>query len=179
MHTLKPSHSALHSFCIKPDYRFDSQRSGEDVLLLLRAHPVTQLPWVVNSIVLLLVLLFLNFLFFKFLTTNQIIFANLFGLAFIFAYVWFNFLSWFFNVGIITNKRIFDIDYHAVIYREITETQFSKVEDVTAKSGGFFSSIFNYGNIFVQTAGTEVNIEFHNVPKPSEASRIISNLVPR
>lgn len=95
----------------------------------------------------------------------------------ILSYIWFNFISWYFNVGIITNERIIDVDFHAVIYKEVTETILPKVEDVTAKSGGFFSAIFNYGNVFVQTAGTEANIEFHNVPKPAEVTKIINDLV--
>ncbi|OGK24484.1 hypothetical protein A2954_07625 [Candidatus Roizmanbacteria bacterium RIFCSPLOWO2_01_FULL_37_12] len=178
MHSLKPSHNLLHSFCIKPSYRFETQHTNEQLILVLRAHPITQLPWVINSLILIVVLIFLNFLFFNFLSGTQTLFANFFGLAIIFAYIWFNFLSWFFNVGIITNERIIDIDFHAVIYKEVTETQLSKVEDVTAKSGGFFASVFNFGNVFVQTAGTEVNIEFVNIPKPAEVTKIINNLVP-
>ncbi len=178
MHNLKPSHSILHSFCVKPGYRFETQHLTEQVILVLRAHPITQLPWIFNSIFLLIILFFLNFLFLNFLSTSQTLFANIFGLAVIFAYIWFNFLSWFFNVGIITNERIIDIDFHTVIYKEVTETQLAKVEDVTAKSGGFFASIFNYGTVFVQTAGAEVNIEFINVPKPSEVTKIINSLVP-
>lgn len=178
MNNLRPSHSYLHSFCVKPSYRFETQHASEQVILVLRAHPITQLPWIINSLILIIVLFFLNFLFLNFLSTPQTIFVNVFGFAFIFAYIWFNFLSWFFNVGIITNERIIDVDFHVVIYKEVTETQLAKIEDVTAKSGGFFASVFNFGNIFVQTAGTEVNIEFHNVPKPSEVTKIINSLVP-
>ena len=178
MHNLKPSRSLFHSFCVKPNYRFETQHASEQLILVLRAHPITQLPWVINSIVLLVVLFFLNFFFFNFFTASQTFFANFFGLAFIFAYIWFNFLSWFFNVGIITSERVVDIDFHAVIYKEVTETQLSKVEDVTAKSGGFFASIFNFGTVFVQTAGTEVNIEFPNIPKPAEVTKIINSLIP-
>jgi hypothetical protein len=54
----------------------------------------------------------------------------------------------------------------------------NKIEDVTSKSGGFFSSVFDYGNVFVQTAGTEANVEFMNIPKPSEVVKIINSLLP-
>ena len=52
-----------------------------------------------------------------------------------------------------------------------------KIEDVTSKTGGFLSSIFDYGNVFVQTAGTEANIEFVNIPKPSQVAQIINSLI--
>lgn len=178
MHNLKPKHSLLHSFCIKPAYRFETQHAKENTILVLRAHPFTQLPWILNSVILLLGVFFLNFLYLNFLSPGQIIFTNFFLLVLVLAYVFFNFLTWYFNVGIITNERIIDIDFHAVIYKEVTETQLNKVEDVTAKSGGFFASVFNYGNVFIQTAGTEANIEFFHVPSPSEITRIINDLIP-
>ncbi|MBI4008697.1 PH domain-containing protein [Candidatus Roizmanbacteria bacterium] len=177
MDKVKTSHSLLHAYCIKPAYRFETQQADEQIILMLRAHPITQLPWILNSFFLFVLLVFLNFLFPQFFSTSQIIFLNLFGGTVIFSYIWFNILSWFFNVGIITNERIIDVDFHGVIYKEVTETKLSKVEDVTTKSGGFIASLFNYGNVFIQTAGTELNIEFINIPKPSEATKIINDLI--
>jgi hypothetical protein len=105
------------------------------------------------------------------------IFFNLFAIGIVFGYFWFNLVGWFFNVGIVTNQRIIDIDLHSILYKEVTMAIIKKIEDVTSKSGGFFSSVFNYGNVFVQTAGTEANIEFMNIPKPSEAAKIINSLL--
>lgn len=178
MDTSKRSHGILHSFCIRPDYRFENQNPDEEIILVLRAHPVTLIPWIINSIFLFAVLISLNFLLPKFLNAGQILFLDIFGIAFILAYIWFNFLSWFFNIGIVTSSRIIDVDFHAVIYREITATHLSKIEDVTAKSGGFIASVFNFGNVFVQTAGSEINIEFINIPRPVDATKIINDLIP-
>jgi hypothetical protein len=74
---------------------------------------------------------------------------------------------------------VIDIDLHSILYKEVTMAVLGKIEDVTSKSGGFFSSIFNYGNVFVQTAGTEANVEFINIPRPSEVTKIINSLLPR
>ena len=59
----------------------------------------------------------------------------------------------------------------------MTATTISKIEDVTSKVGGFFRSIFDYGNILVQTAGEEPNIEFLGVPHPSQIVKIINELM--
>ncbi len=179
MDNLQPVHSMLHSFCIKPNVKFETQNDQEEVILVLRAHPITQIGWIINSFIFLIVFILLNFFLPSFLSPTQIFFADIFGLAVIFSYVFFNFLSWFFNLGIVTNQRIVDVDFHAVIYKEVTETVFAKVEDVTDKSAGFFASIFDYGNVFIQTAGTEINIEFINIPKPSDVVKIIENFVPQ
>ena len=93
------------------------------------------------------------------------------------SYFWFVFLNWYFNVGIISNKRIVDVDFNVVLYKEVTYTLLSHIEDVTSKSGGFFESVFDYGNLFIQTAGTEVNTEFINIPHPSAAAKIIDMVI--
>ena len=71
-----------------------------------------------------------------------------------------------------------DVDFYSIIYREMTSAYLDKIEDITVKSGGFFDTIFNYGNLFIQTAGTEENIDFFEIPKPDEVDTIISDLIP-
>jgi len=51
------------------------------------------------------------------------------------------------------------------------------IEDVNVKSSGFISSIINYGNVFVQTAGSEINTEFMQIPQPEKAAHIIQNIL--
>ena len=177
MDKIKERYHVLHSFCLRPKIKFDGQNNKESVILILRAHPITQVYWVINAFILLITLILLNFVFVTFLNTGQILFLGSFGLAMIFSYIWFNFLSWYFNVGIATTQRIVDIDFHSVLYKEVTVAMLGKVEDVTSKTGGFFSSIFDYGNVFLQTAGTEANIEFLNIPKPSRVAEIINQLI--
>ena len=40
------------------------------------------------------------------------------------------------------------------------------------------ASLFNFGNVFVQTAGNELNIEFTNVPGSSDVVKIINSVIP-
>ncbi len=178
MDLTKPSQRFLHTFAIRPDVSFDQQQPQEEVILLLRAHPVTQIPWIFNTFILFILLIvttsFLNIVF----NPLQIMFSFVFGLAFIISYAWLNFLHWFFNVGVITDRRILDIDFSGITYKEVTETLLEKVEEITEKSSGYLGSIFNYGTLYVQTAGASINIEFDNIPDPSTAVRIINSLVP-
>ncbi len=173
------SHQLLHSYCLNPEVRFESQGLNEHVLLVLRAHPITQIPWIFNTLVLFILIIVLNVFLFSLLSGRQILFTNIFGFAVLLSYIWFNFLNWFFNVGVVTTLRIIDVDFTSVIYKEVTETRLDRVEDITSKSGGYFESFFDYGNVFVQTAGKDTYIEYMNVPKPSEAVRIIDELIGR
>lgn len=92
------------------------------------------------------------------------------------AYIWLNILIWFFNVGIITTERVVDIDFHGVIYKEITEARLDKIQDITEKAGGFAESFFNFGHLYLQTAGGEQNIEFDNVPHTAMVIKLIHQL---
>lgn len=176
MDTTKTSHNFLHTFCIRPALRFATQSDNEEVILVVRAHPFTQIYWLINSIGLLVLLFLLDYFFSMFLNPLQVLFTFVFSILIVSAYIWLNILIWFFNVGIITNERVIDIDFHAVIYKEITEARLDKIQDVTEKAGGFFESYFDYGNLFIQTAGGEQNIEFNNIPHPPTVVKIIHEL---
>jgi hypothetical protein len=113
----------------------------------------------------------------SFFSINQIFVLDCFGLAFLLTFIWINILNWYFNVGIVTNKRVVDIDFHGIIYKEVTVARLNKIEDITVKSGGYFASFFDYGNVFIQTAGTEANVEFENIPFPSQVAQSINQLL--
>lgn len=169
--------SAFYSYSLNPQAKFDTQEDGEKVYLLLRSHPFTQIGWILGSILFFILLFSFNFFIQSFFNPGQIFLINLFFTIIIFSYIWFNILNWYFNVGIITSKRIIDIDFYAVLYKEITNAQLGRIEDTTVKSGGYLESFFDHGSIFVQTAGTEANVEFINVPHPSDAVQIINKLL--
>ncbi len=176
MEKLVASNKCFYSFCLKPPLKFESQFDGEETLLVLRSHPFTQIFWLINVFIMLLILFFVNMVLPLIFDLNQIIIITIFCIVFILSYSFFNLINWYFNVGIITNKRVIDIDYYYVLYKEITVAYLNKIQDVTVKSGGFFDSIFDYGDIFIQTAGTDPNIEFLNIPKPNKVREIICQL---
>lgn len=167
----------FHSFALNPKIVFETQRVSEKVLIMVRSHPITQIPWIFNSLVFLILLLILDFFFAPMLTLMQVLTINIFVLVFVFSYIWFNYLNWFFNVGIITNERVVDVDFHNIIYKEINIARLDKVEDITSKGAGYFGSLFNYGHLFIQTAGSEVNLEFHSIPDPSGVAHIVNGLL--
>jgi hypothetical protein len=175
---LKPKHNISHSFLVSPDVCFNTQHANEKVVLVVRQFPLTQLGWILNAIVISFLLLFLNLVMPFVLSTIQIFTLNIFGIVFIFAYVWINFLLWYFTVGMVTTERVIDLDFKSALYKEFTATTLLKVSDITTKVGGFFGSIFHYGDVFVKTEGFEQNIEFGNIPEPSEVVKIINSLMP-
>lgn len=175
----------LANFIEKPlDVRFSDQHDHEKILLVLRRHWITNVGWIVISLLLLVVPVFalsiVDLINFIPMTIPTLLILT--GVAFwylgTFGFILMNFLFWFYNVGIVTTDRIIDVDFVHLLYSEITATTIPKIEDVTNKRGGFLSVFFDYGNVFVQTAGTDANIEFMGIPNPTKVVRIISQLIP-
>ncbi len=177
---LKKQNKVLHSFCIFPEADFNLRHKDEKIVAIIRSHPITQLPWIFNSFLFFLLILFLNSyvfpLFSSILNFPKILAINFFLFSLLFSYILLNITAWFFNVGIITTKRVLDLDYSPLTYREFAGTGIENVEDITSTSAGPFSNIFRYGNVEVQTAGTEQNIEFVKVPFPDQIVKIINQL---
>ena len=133
------------SLLIQPEVTFEIQRSTEQVVLIVRKHPLTQIPWMFNALLLALVTILLNFFIVNFFSFNQILVFNLFAVVFIFAYAWLNFLFWYFTVGIVTNERVLDLDFYNIIYKEFTATTIQQISELTTKIGGFFGSLLDFG----------------------------------
>jgi len=94
-----------------------------------------------------------------------------------FGFVLVNFITWYFNVYIVTNERIIDVDFLNLLYKQLSSTRIARIQDVTYKLGGVIRSLFDFGDVFIQTAGTEPNFEFEAVPHPEAVVRKISELM--
>lgn len=174
---LPEKHRTWHSFCTHPDVRFENQGQNEEVLLTMRAHPITLFPFILNSLIFFILIFSLNMFIAHFLTQFQLIYINSFLIMFILLYIWIGIINWYFNVGIVSNQQIVDVDFSAIGNKELTRTKLGKVEDITVKTGGFFPGLFDFGNIFIQTAGTEVNTEFIHIAHPNDAQHIIQSIL--
>src|SRR3990167_3766788 len=100
-----PSAKALFSYLNYPDVKFETYEPGEKVILLVRAHPFTQIYWIIYSLLFIFILYASNFFIGDFFKGSQIFMINLFVIVFIASYIWLSFLNWYFNVGIVTNRR--------------------------------------------------------------------------
>lgn len=165
------------------DLRFQTQEAGETVVLLLRAHWITNIPWVIAGILLaitpffLIPLLLSTAIFPIPLPPNYITFGTLLWYMGTFSFLIIEFLLWYFTVSLVTTERIVDIDLNDLLHKDISETRISHVEDVNSQTGGFIRSLFDYGDVFVQTAGKHANFEFLAVPHPQEVVKIVNQLV--
>ena len=177
----------LCSFCHKPKgLSFQTQKEDETIILFLRsAFLGKNLSWIIMSVILIIlppiIAVFLTNTNLGFFNSSEIsrfiIVFLLFYYLFIFNYAFLNFLTWFYNVFIVTTERIIEINYSDVVVHDMAETKLSHIEDVRYAQSGFVPSFLDSGNIYIQTAGTEENFEVRGVPKPREITNIIEDLI--
>lgn len=161
---------------------FQDQEADETILLLLRRHFVTNIPWIASALILsiLPIVLFpfiLAFFPFPLPSMNILILILAFYYLLIFGITLLNFTLWYFQVGLVTSLRIIDVDINGILYRQVSEARNDDIQDVSYEQVGFLRSLFNYGIVLVQTSASIQNIEFDRVPKPSVVSRIIADLI--
>lgn len=175
----KPAKGNLSAYMVNPkELHFETQDREEKIFLLLRRHVVTNLRWILTALLFMVVPVFSPlFPVFGFLPMRfQLLFLVLWYLL-ITAYVFEHFLSWYYNVYIITDERIVDVDFHSLMYKEVAQAKIDNIQDVTFVMGGLSSSWFNYGTVFIQTAGEQREFDFDDVPHPNRVAKILNELI--
>jgi membrane protein YdbS with pleckstrin-like domain len=75
---------------------------------------------------------------------------------------------------LVTDRSLVQIMQKTLFIRKVSRLSMSNVEDVNEEQRGILASIFNFGTLTVQTAGTMENFIFTLCPHPAElADRII------
>ncbi|NCN87610.1 MAG: hypothetical protein GW941_01800 [Candidatus Pacebacteria bacterium] len=174
-----PSTGVLSAFLPKPvAVSFDNQDISENIILVLRSHPLTLFkPFLITIVMILLPFLFGSVGIFDFLPGNYQSAALILWFMIIFGFVFEVFLTWFFSVYIITDERIIDVDFLSLIHKNISSAKTDKIEDVTTITGGALQSMFDFGSIKIQTAGAKAEIIFENVPYPSRVTKLLNELI--
>ena len=85
-------------------------------------------------------------------------------------------IEYYYDIWIITNKRIIDMEQKSLFNHITSELRLDKIQDVTFEIKGFLASVFHYGNIYVQTAGSVQRFAFEEIPKSQKIKRLIIDL---
>lgn len=191
----KKDHKRLHPFTLRSfsqnpiKISFQDQEEDEKILLLLRSHPVTNIPWIFITFLFTAIPLVFSLFNFKFFTFGGINFSDIplsftiFFLIFyylvVFNYALINFMNWYYNVFLVTQKRVVDIDFFDLVYHNVALTKVNLIQDADYTQVGFIQSLFDYGNVFIQTAADKPNFEALKVPKPAIVMKTIEELMGR
>lgn len=173
-----------YSFLVKPkNFTFKEREESEEVLLVLRPHWFSNIKWVLITFLMIFVPSLLRYLSFGTAIFNVNILpgayefiATLIWFTFVFIFAFESFLSWYFDLYIITDRRVIDIHFNNLLDVKSSEANIDVIQDVTSRVSGFAQTMFNYGNVTIQTAGTVGELCFEKVPNPSRVTEVLQEL---
>jgi uncharacterized membrane protein YdbT with pleckstrin-like domain len=164
------------------EFYIPHRQKGEKIILLLRRHYIIVLAkiifWAIAATMPPLFYLILGDII------KQMFDGKMFGPILVlftstyYLYVWLfafqSFVDYYLDAWIITNRRIINIEQHGLFARTVSEQKLHRVQDVTSELKGFFSTMFDFGNVYVQTAGENPRFVFKQVPAPYQISKKIA-----
>ena len=164
-------------------FHFRGQNPNEEILLVVRRHWFDILKQFLMVFLMALLLIFSFYAFPYFLgdfsetKLQSLIFFLESGFAvLIWLYAFLIWIDYYFDVWIITDKRIINVEQKGLFMRHISELELPKVQDVTTEIDGIIPSLLNYGDVYIQTAGTVTRFIFWHVPNPYKIKGIIMKL---
>jgi hypothetical protein len=160
-----------------PHTSYEGEDKDEVILYVLRQSFWRNVGWITGSILLVFVPFIVLPLLPSFIDPALKLTIVMFWYLVLFGYTFQRFINWFFNVYIISNKKIIDVDFHGILYKNISEAALTSVEDVTSVVKGAMGVTFNIGDVLIQTAGESREFDFEGVDNPSKVRDIISDLV--
>lgn len=163
---------------------FIHQKSYEHIELKIRKHLVTAVPTMLLFVLLLAVPVILRWFVGK-------MFPGLFEMTLVhlgntlvncvyylsiglFFYTYF--VNFYLDILVITNDRLMHVEQQSIFARTISEVDLYKIQDITSTISGFFESMFDYGNLLIQTAGAAEKFQIDHVPHPEALRQRILDL---
>lgn len=149
-------------------------KENEELVVIVRKYPLVFLgPIMITAIFIIAPFFFLYPLFH----------AGWWGIALFFLFLVFGiiygirqFIIYSFNVFVITNKRIIDIDQRGLFDRVFSESSYDKIQDISFRIKGVLQTFFHYGSVIIQTASSDANLELEGIKDPAKIQEIISEI---
>lgn len=170
LHLFKDSHSS-----------FEGQEEGEEVILLLRQHrytiffPLSFLA--LFACIPMLVVLAFGSVIVAYGVVKLFFFATSLWFMVIWIVAFYYLMTYSLNTVILTNRRIIENEQLGIFNRKVSELHTYRVQDISVHTEGLIETFLNFGNIVVQTAATDKQFTFRNIPNPDEVKDTIMQVV--
>ena len=86
-------------------------------------------------------------------------------------------MAWFFNIYIVTDERVVDVDFVNLFYRVISTAKIEEIQDLSIIQSGVWETFFGYGKVEIQTAAEVTQFEFDRVPHPDKVGSLLNQMI--
>jgi hypothetical protein len=154
-------------------------QSGEEVIRLVRRHPVYVIVNTIIAIVLALVVFWLagwlRDVLALDITSTILNIIRIIAIAAALLYFLLIFYRYRNDIWLITNQRLIDSTKTTPFNHSVASTSLTNIQDVSIEKRGILATVFNFGNLICQTAATSGAFVFRGVPRPTELLEVVDN----
>jgi len=159
---------------------FRGQKPQEKTVLVVRRHWF----WVLSPAIFAFLLALLPFLIYLFISSMPFYPAvsnfYWFLVSFHFLILWSAFfymlMLYFLNAVIITDQRVIQNNQKGFFNYDMIEIKLEKIQDISVKIVGPIATFLDFGDLEIQTAGTQVKFHFNGLPQPQKIKDLIMDL---
>jgi uncharacterized membrane protein YdbT with pleckstrin-like domain len=72
------------------------------------------------------------------------------------------------NYLVLTNMHLIQVEQIGIFNRRVSQLSLARLQDVSGKRVGIMATLFDFGNMEVQSAGEHEKFIFRNAPSPNE-----------
>lgn len=157
------------------DRTFEGQEQDEDIVLLLKKHPIV-LYKIVVILALGLVLVVTSFAIF-----GASLYSSIATLSYSVLGGYYFFKGLYIRSSssyIITTNRVISVDQDGFFHRIVSEAPINIIKNVSYETKGAYQTLFNYGRVNILTSGKdEPDVIFLDVPQPYSIQQKITSLM--
>lgn len=155
----------------------DLLEPGETLVTVVKRHPIGIFGYYIEAFVGLIVVIGFGIFLLKSLSsssTGLIVSSILLAVTVLLFFVFIAAYVYRQCRILVTDRSLVQVTQRSLFSRKVSRLSLSNVEDVSAESKGILASMFGFGTLLIQTAGTLDNFEFSYCPNPTfYADRII------
>lgn len=157
------------------DTTFEGQEEDEDIILILKRHPIVLYKLIIILAVGLVLVI----------TSFAIFGASLYSSLVTLIYLVFGGYHLFKDLYtrssssyIITTNRVISVDQNGLFHRVVSEAPINIIMNVSYETKGAYQTLFNYGQVNILTSGKgEPDVIFKDVPHPYSVQQKITSLM--
>ena len=87
--------------------------------------------------------------------------------------MFYNFVDWYFDAWIVTNLGIIDIERNGLFDKQSKRVEYEMIDGIEYKITGVWPTIFNFGDLAIDTMGTNMSLLLKDAANPKKMEKII------
>lgn len=150
-------------------------RDGEEVVAVVRRSPYAMLGRIAAVLLFLCAPFFFLVPLFRIETWGGWIFFIMLFIGCVIAIR--SALLYAFNALVMTHERVVDLDQRGLFHRTVSDATYARIQDVSFTVKGVRQTLFHYGTLSIETAGSATRIVVPGIGHPEEVHDRIMRMV--